>query len=146
MLLEADYQEIIKGKINEMVLFNKESNPNTLWELIMGTVKNETMKYASNKQKDTKKRESKIAKEIQTLNKQLTEVSDTNRIETIRNELNEKKYELENTTDTKLNGPILRSKANMIENNEKDSKYFARLEIKIDQKIKLKQGLGATTL
>ena len=130
LLLEADYQEIIKSKINEMVSFNKESNPNTLWELIKGTVRNETIKYASNKQKNTKKQESTITKEIQTLNKQLTEANDTNRIETIRNELNEKNYELENITDTKLNGLILRSKANMVENNEKNSKYFASLEKK----------------
>ena len=116
LLLEAEDQEIIKKNLNETVLINKESNPNTLWELIKGTVRNETIKYASKKKKDTNKRESALRDEILILNKALSEANNIDRIEIIKNNLQEKNNELENNTDIKLNGFILRSKANVLEN------------------------------
>ena len=119
LLLEAEYQEIIKKNINETVLINKVSNPNTLLELIKGTVRNETIKYASKKKKDTNKRESALSDEILILNKILSETNNTDRIELIKNNLREKNNELENITDIKLNGLILSSKANIVENSEK---------------------------
>ena len=119
LLLEAEYQKIIKKNVNETVLINKESNPNTLWELIKGTVRNETIKYASKKKKDTNKRESALSDEILILNKILSETNNTDRIEIIKNNLRKKNNKLENITDIKLNGLILRSKANIVENSEK---------------------------
>ena len=130
LLLETEYQEIIKANINETVSINKDSNPNTLWELIKGTIRNETIKYASKKQKDTNKRETTLRNDIHILNKSLSETSNTNRAETIKNNLQEKNNELEIITNAKLNGFILRSKANIVENSEKNSKYFASLEKK----------------
>ena len=130
LLLEAEYQEIIKKNVNETVLINKESNPNTLWELIKGTVRNETIKYASKKTKETNKRQLALSDEILILNKILSETNNTDRIEIIKNNLREKNNELENITDIKLNGLILRSKANIVENSEKNTKYFASLEKK----------------
>ena len=85
------------------------------WELIKGTIRNETIKYASKKQKDTNKRETTLRNEINILNKSLSETSNTNRVETIKNNLQEKNNELEIITDAKLNGLILRSKANIVE-------------------------------
>ena len=90
LLLETEYHEIIKANINETISINKDSNPNTLWELIKGAVRNETIKYVSKKQKDTNKRESTLRNEINVLNKSLSGTSNTNRIETIRNDLQEK--------------------------------------------------------
>ena len=59
------------------------------------------------------------------------ETCNTNRVETIKNNLQEKKNnELEIITDAKSNGFILRSKANIVENRGKNSKYFASLEKK----------------
>ena len=130
LLLETKYQEIIKANINETISINKDSNPNTLWELIKGTIRNETIKYASKKQKDTNKHETTLRNEINILNKPQPETSNTNRVETIKNNLQEKNNELEIITDAKLNGLILRSKANIVENSEKNSKYFASLEKK----------------
>ena len=64
------------------------------------------------------------------MNKILSETNNTDRIEIIKNNLREKNNELENITDIKLNGLILRSKANIVENSEKNIKYFASLEKK----------------
>ena len=55
---------------------------------------------------------------------------DKGRLEQIRNELQQTKNELESIIERELNGLILRSKANIIENNERNTKYFASLETK----------------
>ena len=59
ILLNEDYQEIIKNSIIEIADINKEGNPNTKWELIKGSVRNETIKYATYKKKETIKQEKK---------------------------------------------------------------------------------------
>ena len=50
LLLENEYKETIKTHILETVNINKDANPNTLWELVKGTIRNETIKYASTKE------------------------------------------------------------------------------------------------
>ena len=47
------------------------------------------------------------------------------RLEQIRNELQQTKNELESIIGRELNDLILRSKANGIENNERNTEYFA---------------------
>ena len=60
LLLNEDYQETIKKCIAEIAEINKNANPNTKWELIKGTVRNETIKYAAFKKKETNKQEKNI--------------------------------------------------------------------------------------
>ena len=38
-----EYQQTIKESIKEIATINKDANPNTLWEIIKGTVRNETI-------------------------------------------------------------------------------------------------------
>ena len=64
LLLDTEYQETIKKSINEIALINEDSNPNTLWELIKGTVRNETIKYATKKKKDSNRRENVLTEDI----------------------------------------------------------------------------------
>ena len=130
LLLNPDYQEIIRESINETTTINADANPNTLWELIKGTIRNETIKYAAKNKKETNKQEHQLTKDIDKLKQDLTKVSDVNRLEIIKESLNEKVSELESIIENKINGFILRSKANVIEHNEKNSKYFASLEKK----------------
>ena len=54
--------------------------------------------------------------------------------ENIMKQLFEKQEQLNEIRQTKLNGHILRSKAIKIENNEKNTKYFANLEKKHAEK------------
>ena len=51
IILDEDYQEKIKQSIQEIADINKDANPNTLWEIIKGNIRNETIKYTSMKKK-----------------------------------------------------------------------------------------------
>lgn len=130
ILIETNYQDIIKKKINEIAEINKDANPNTLWELIKGTVRNETIKYTTKKKKDLDEAEIKLKSDIDKLNKDLGETDNARETERINENLKQKQQELEHITDTKINGFILRSKAKIIDIGEKNSSYFANLEKK----------------
>lgn len=130
LLLDTKYQDVIKKSIDEISSFNSEANPNTLWELIKGTVRNETIKYATKKKKNMNEAESKLKSQIETLTKTLSETQNQDDIEMISTNLQQTKQDLEDIIEAKLNGLILRSKANIVENSERNSKYFASLEKK----------------
>ena len=128
--MDKDYQETVKKSIAEIAEINKEANPNTKWGLIKGTIRNETIQYATYKKKETNTQEKKLTNEINELQNKISESTEANVIEVLKNDLNVKKNTFEQLTETKLNGLILRSKANIVEHDEKKSKYFASLEKK----------------
>ena len=49
MLLDKEYLSKIKECIQETVDFNKDANPNTLWEITKGSIRNTTIKYAAHR-------------------------------------------------------------------------------------------------
>jgi len=51
LLLDTVYKNKIKTSIQEIVSFNEQANPNVLWEIIKGRIRDETIKYASLKKK-----------------------------------------------------------------------------------------------
>ena len=53
VILDKEYQDKIKQAIDEIVEINKEANPNVLWQIIKGTIRNESIKYTSYKNKNT---------------------------------------------------------------------------------------------
>lgn len=141
LLYEEDYQKLIKESINDIAEINKDSNPNTLWELIKGTIRNQTIKYASHKKKLEQKNEEKLIKEIEILETKMAQT--TENFEDIKEVLDSKKTELENIYDSRINGMLIRCKAINIDGNEKNSKFFANLEKKNAEKkniFKLKAG------
>ena len=71
-----------------------------------------------------------LIEDIDQLTKSLTETNEATQAETFGNILEEKRSELETLRDIKLNGLILRSKANIVEQSERNTKYFASLEKK----------------
>ena len=60
-------------------------SPNTLWETIKGTIRNETIKFATHTRKKTRKQEETIESEILKLQKDVLETSDNDKIESIKN-------------------------------------------------------------
>ena len=68
-----------------------------------------------------------MTNEITQLQKELVDSSDSNRINLLKDKLDKKSNTLENITETKLIVLIMRSKANIVEFDEKNSKYFASL-------------------
>ena len=74
--------------------------------------------------------ENVLIEDIDQLTKSLTETNEATQAETFGNILEEKRSELETLRDIKLNGLILRSKVNIVEQSERNTKYFASLEKK----------------
>ena len=118
ILLDTQYQTQIKQEILNTVQNNKDANPNTLWEVIKGNIRNTTIRYTSFKQKETHKLETETIKIIETLEKQL-HATNTNDTEAIENEITLKKQGLEVIYHTYLNVIILRARAQHVEHNEK---------------------------
>ena len=127
VILDQDYQNKIKQSIQEVAEINKDSNPNTLWQIIKGTIRNESIKYTSFKKKNTLKIELNLKNEIDTLEKELT---DSPNNQTLIDNLSDKKNELNQIIETQTNGIILRAKAEWVEGAEKNTKYFSNLEKK----------------
>ena len=130
LILDNEYQQTIKESIKEIATINKDANPNTLWEIIKGTVRNETIKYASLKKKENLKNEIKYTKDIEQLERELSNADDSELHDRIKSNLDSKRNELNKILENRLNGYITHSKAQIIEQNEKKIKYFAGLEKK----------------
>ena len=77
------------------------------------------------------KEETEINKQIKSLKGQLNKTNDD---ENLTKSLIEHKQKLNEILDKNISGHILRSKATHIENNEKNTKYFANLEKKTSRK------------
>ena len=60
VLLDTEYQKKIKSSIAEITEINKKANPNTLWELIKGSVRNETIKFTTHKKKINQQQEHEL--------------------------------------------------------------------------------------
>ena len=127
LILQTEYQNKIKKSISEMAEINKNANPNTLWEIIKGGIRDESIKYASYKKKQKNESERQLIEEINLIKGNLTLGNDQEN-ELIR--LKEKNQELQNLYELEIKGYIIRSKAEYIEGGEKNTKYFANLEKK----------------
>ena len=99
----------------------------TLWEIIKGSIRNESIKYASYKKKEQNKKETQLIEEINIIKGKLTSENDQ---ENELKRLKEKNQELQNLYEIEIKGYIIRSKAEYIEGGEKNTKYFANLEKK----------------
>ena len=75
VLLENEYKNEIKQNIEYIVELNKESNPNTLWELIKGSIRNVTIKYTCAKKKKENEKEKQLQNEILNIEKTLSETN-----------------------------------------------------------------------
>lgn len=134
LLLDDKYQTGIKRAINDIVQINQGANPNTLWELIKGSIRNETIKYSSIKKKKQNIQEQKLINDIQNIETHIGDSQNIGILETLKKELTLKTNELEDIIDKRINGIILRSKSQYVEYNEKNSKYFSNLEKKQSEK------------
>ena len=72
--------------------------------------------------------------EITQLQKEISESSDANRNELLKQQLEEKSNTFEKITETKLNGLIMRSKANIVEHDEKITNILLVLKKKVRNK------------
>ena len=80
------------------------------------------MQQSRRKKQINKKK--KLTNAINESQNKISESTEANVIEVLKNNLNEKKNTFEQLTETKLNGLILQSKANIVEHDEKNRKYL----------------------
>ena len=124
-LLDSSYQSKIKNAIKELVEFNSESNPNIKWELIKGRIRDESIKFATYKKKESRKEETEINDEIKNIEQKI--IQEPLNQELISS-LQAAKTKLDKLNEYKLKGMIIRTKAIWIEGSEKNTKFFANLE------------------
>ena len=98
--------------------------------MVIGTIRNESIKYGAKKKKETDTIEKQLVNEIENLSNIMNNTDDNTTLELHKQQKDRKKTELNSIIDKKINGYILRSKAQIVEEGEKSSKYFASLEKK----------------
>ena len=94
------------------------ANPNTLWELIKGTVRNTSIKYSSEKRKRHNKLKNELSNKIQKIQKDLENSHSYNDNNIVSN-LENAKQQMREILDTELRGILIRSKAEYIEGAQK---------------------------
>ena len=131
--MEKEYQSKIKECIKDTIELNEQANPNTLWEVVKGSVRNTTIKYATHRKLLLKSDEKRLLNEIEAIETELGKPNIEN-TDNIMESLLQKKQMLDEIRTKNINGHILRSKAIHVENNEKNTRYFANLEKKHSEK------------
>ena len=119
LVLQPEYQDKIRNAIKETVDINKNANPNTLWEIINGGTRNETIKYASFKKKEQNKKEIQLNEDINKIKNNLMKGNDNEEDDLKR--LKEKDQELQNLYELEIKGYIISLKADYIEGGEKNT-------------------------
>jgi len=117
LLLDTEYHNKIKASIQDIVSFNGHANPNVLWEIIKGRIRDETINYASFKKKTYLQNELKIYSKIEDLDRELNIIY-INLLENIKLE----KQKLIDLIDQRIKGICFKSKAEWVEGSEKNSK------------------------
>ena len=126
ILLENDYQEKVREAIREITNINKDANPNTLWELIKGTIRNTSIKYSFEKRKkhDTVKQE--LLNKIQKLQNDIDNNCSYTDINIVT-DLENAKQQMTKILETEFKGILIRSKAEYIEGAEKKTQIFLQI-------------------
>ena len=121
LLNDKNYVSLIKDTISSILDNVTFDDKNLLWEYMKCQIRTETISYAGKKAKQQKDKENRLEKELQILEKDLDNSEESFlRYQTL-------KTEWENIQTIKMNGIILRSKAQWVEFGEKNSKYFLNL-------------------
>lgn len=136
ILLQPEYKQKIKDTIQETEENNRGCNPNTMWEIIKGAIRNESIKYSSKLKKTQRESETKIESEIKRIEKQIVESPNN---QDLADKLKGEYNKLNVIIEEKTKGLLLRSKAEWVEGAEKNTKYFANLERKRSEERSIKQ-------
>ena len=125
LLADKHFVNHITNQIQDLKEQHKSiENSSLKWELIKMSLRHACIDFSKEKAKITHKIENDLRKKLETLNKELDVTSDNEVL--IR--FNETKAELERINAIKTEGYKIRSKAEIIEQDEKGTKYFLNLE------------------
>ena len=145
LLRDSEYIKIVKKTIGEVldtykVIKNKENEPHTentgiiytindqlLLEMILIAIWGETIKYSSRKKRESLKQENQLEEDIKKIEHDISENLENTTPE-IFITLNEKKNQLHEIRNHKLEGVMLRSRCRYEDLGEKPTAYFLNLE------------------
>ena len=124
LLNDADYVNLVKKEINNIVKENSEADPGILWETIKCVVRGSTIRYSVKKARDRNKLQKSLEDEITNLEMSYAQ----NCKPDILSSIDIKQKELESMYNYNAKGAMIRSRARWVEDGEKNSKYFLNLE------------------
>ena len=119
LLINTEFTENLKIKIQEWKTENEQMNSEQLWEWLKYKIRSYSRVFSKKMATDKKDRIDTLTREIGNL-----EIN----IEINQTEIKEKQGELERLMNEKTEGNILRSKVKWYEEGEKSTKYFFNLE------------------
>ena len=90
-------------------------------------IRGETIRFTKERNKNNKQRETSLEKDIQNLERELSESKDTDTVNLLEN-IDRKKKELEEIRREKIEGVMFRSRARWVKYGEKPTHYFANLD------------------
>lgn len=132
LLRDEAYLNRIKESINASVARYEDIDDKRLvWDVIKCDIRTETISYATHKNKINTETERELTKRLNELEIALAE----NSTEDLEAEYNTVTGELNSLLMNKTRGAMLRSKAKWVEEGEKNTSYFLKLE-KRNQKLK----------
>ena len=134
ILLENDYQETVREAIREITNINKDANPNTLWELIKGTIRNKSMKYSSEKRIKHHTVKQELLNKIQKIQNDIENscsYTDINIVTYLENA----KQQMTDILETWFKGILIRSKAEYIEGAEQKPFFLQKRRTELKQKL-----------
>ena len=127
LLRDNEYIERIKtclGDCNDK--YKETENKSLVWDTIKCEIRSISISYATYKAKELNKTEKTLLNRIEILENYLSQ----GQLEFV-DELNSTKREFEDIQNEKSKGIMIRSRANLVECNEKCTKYFLNLEKEI---------------
>ena len=123
LLMDKDYTKLINSLLeNCSAKFQNVQNKALVWDCIKCEIRGATIQFAVQKAKEKRQYETNLRAELKVLEDKL----DNN--EEVMDTYNTVKKDLEQIEEEKLRGNIVRSRAQLIEEGEKCSKYFMNLE------------------
>lgn len=125
LLKDEIYLTEIRGLIKNLkVKYKSLTDKNLLWDTMKCEIRTETISYAIKKSKQNKQMESELKERLSKLEAQLAEEPNDN----LQSEYNVVSSELDGILTHKARGAMLRSRAKWIEDGEKNTSYFLKLE------------------
>ena len=132
LLQDDTFVNLIRENIHtECDKYSNEMDPNLFWDYLKCQLRSVIIDYSIKKSKERKFHEKTLNNKLKTLEDQFAVQLDPN----LLMQIEECKQELENYYQIKTEGHIIRSRANWVENGERNTNYFINLE-KRNQKLK----------
>jgi exonuclease III len=123
LLRDTEYVTYMNNRIDEIIEKHKDTaNAGLKWDVIKMEIRSSTVCYSKLKSQKNN------IQEVILRNNELSKLIDEQPSEEILKEYEATKLEIEYYNNEKANGVLMRSKCNMIEMGEKNTKYFLNLE------------------